>query len=203
MNPPASVLRSPSRERAKLLTKWSLSGGGVFFVALGLAAWRFQSDLALAQASDSFLDMMGALILAWTVRIASQPRDRRHPLGRGRAEPLGALAISVLDGILAVEVCSVCVRTLLGTPNVELSNWLLAAFLGKATSKGRLSELTRGKSLTAALPSQNALTCGDGYQGASLMLPPALLPQQYSSPSFVMPQDLKAPTISFWDSGRP
>ena len=68
------------------------------------------SQLALAQAADSVSDMFAGVVLTWAVKQASQPADAEHPLGHGRAEPLAALAVALLAGVLSVEVLRTAVR---------------------------------------------------------------------------------------------
>lgn len=118
------------------LTLATFLGSVLAAVCLSAAHVIFHSELALAQAADSLMDVGGAGVLAWTVRVARQPRDANHPLGHGRAEPLGALAMSMLAGVLAVEVVTSAVRSLLGEPVSVLSPWLLGFFLAKVAFKG-------------------------------------------------------------------
>lgn len=102
---PQSQQRVPTTEPFVMrLTLVSIAGS--FLLAVGLVAVHilFDSQLALAQAADSISDMFAGVALAWAVRQASQPADEDHPLGHGRAEPLAALVVAVLAGVLAVEV---------------------------------------------------------------------------------------------------
>lgn len=114
----------------------SAAGSALFAVALGIAAHVLSSDLALAQAADSLVDVAAAMILAWVVRVAAAPGDADHPMGHGRAEPLGALAIAVLAALLAFEVGATAVDTLLGQPAVRPHLALLGVFLGKMVFRG-------------------------------------------------------------------
>src|SRR5262245_14239731 len=73
--------------------------GSLYYVYL-----LFDSQLALAQAADSLMDVFTAAVLAIAIRIGALPRDENHPFGHSRAEPVGALVTAVVAGVLAVEV---------------------------------------------------------------------------------------------------
>lgn len=129
---------------AKRLTMATAILSGAFSLGLWFAAVRFESDLALAQASDSLLDLAGAIVLAWVVHVAGAPGDERHPMGHSRAEPLGALGIAALAGILAVEVGMSAVRSLLDEVAVIPSFYLAGLFAGKIAFKAVVWRLAAG-----------------------------------------------------------
>ena len=61
---------------------------------LAAAIWVYaltSSQLVLAQAADSFLDVGANLVIAYAARVARRPADRDHLYGHQRAEPIGAL----------------------------------------------------------------------------------------------------------------
>lgn len=159
---------------ARGLTRVSAAFSGVLALGLGAAAFLFNSALALAQGADSLLDFAAAFLLAWVVHVAQTPGDERHPMGHGRAEPLGALAIAALAGILALEVGSTAVSSLFGTSEVILAWELLGLFAFKAVFKGIIFRLARrggGAALNAlAVDARNdvviCLVAIAGYFGA-------------------------------------
>lgn len=159
---------------ARGLTRVSAVLSGALAVGLGAAALYFHSDLALAQSADSLLDFAAAFLLAWVVHIAQTPGDARHPMGHARAEPLGALAVAALAGILALEVGTSAFRSLLGTTEVVLAWELLWLFSFKAGFKAIIFRLARGRSGPAlsalALDARNdvivCLVAIAGYFGA-------------------------------------
>jgi cation diffusion facilitator family transporter len=90
------------------------------------------------------LDFAAAFLLAWVVHLAQTPGDARHPMGHERAEPLGALAIAALAGVLALEVGSSAIGSLLGTNAVVFAWELLWLFVFKAVFKAIIFYLARG-----------------------------------------------------------
>lgn len=88
-----------------------------------------RSQLVLAQGSDSLLDIVGGSVLVFTALYASQPRDRRHPFGHQRAEPIGALVTAILAGALAFEVAQSSITALVAGEHVALAP-PIAVFLG-------------------------------------------------------------------------
>ncbi len=133
------------KERVHYLTLASLVLSAVFFVGLSLVALLYESSLALAQAADSALDMAGAIVLFIVVRIARTPQDAGHPMGHSRAEPLGALFVAALSGILAFEVGTDALSALSAGVRVRLEEPLLAWFGAKAGVKAVIWSLSSGK----------------------------------------------------------
>ena len=69
-------------------------------VVLGLtklaAGIHGHSDALVADAVESFADIVGSLIVWQAINVASRPADDDHPYGHGKAESLAAAAISSL-----------------------------------------------------------------------------------------------------------
>lgn len=61
-----------------------------------IAGLMTHSISVLAQAADSFLDILAALITIITIRFAAKPADEGHPFGHGKIEDLGSLAQGIL-----------------------------------------------------------------------------------------------------------
>lgn len=146
---------------------------------LGVLALRFNSQMAFAQAADSLLDVTGALLLAWAVRVAREPRDAGHPMGHTRAESLGSLGIAALAALLSFEVGQGAVLSLLGEQQVELSGMLLFAFALKVVFKTGIWVVARkggGPALRAlAVDARNDILVGVvsvvGFLGARFGAP--------------------------------
>jgi cation diffusion facilitator family transporter len=76
-----------------------------------VAAWIVTGSVAVfSDAMESIVNVVAALLLVWSLRMAAQPADRDHPYGHGKAEFLsagveGALIIvaAVLIGVQALR----------------------------------------------------------------------------------------------------
>lgn len=119
----------------RLLALVSLIVSGGLVVGLFAGYLMFKSQLAFAQAADSFMDVFTAGILMWTITIAAQPKDKEHPFGHSRAEPIGGLVTAVVAGILAVEVARNAIEALLTPTEMQLPIWLLLVFVAKGVFK--------------------------------------------------------------------
>lgn len=120
------------------LTYASVAGSLVAAVALVAVHVIFRSQLALAQAADSIADMLAGVALAWAVRQSAQPPDDDHPLGHAHAEPIAALVVAVLAGVLAVEVLRAAVVAILGEAEPDLGWPVVAVFGAKVIFKATI-----------------------------------------------------------------
>ncbi|MEZ4272252.1 MAG: cation diffusion facilitator family transporter [Myxococcota bacterium] len=112
-----------------LLISAALSVG--LLVALLGAYFVYQSNLALAQAADSFTDVLTAALLGWAVHIGSKPPDEGHPFGHHNAQPIAALVVAVLAGVLAIAVVRVAIEALLTGVRPQLEWPVAFAFVLK------------------------------------------------------------------------
>ncbi len=148
---------STSRSQG-LLSLTSLTFSAALVCGLFVVYLRLNSQLALAQAADSLLDVFTAGVLAFAIRVASLPRDENHPFGHSRAEPVGALIAAVIAGVLAIEVARSAISALVlgSVPNLE---WPLAAlFGGKLAFKGVIALIGWRMLKSGAGPGVAALT---------------------------------------------
>jgi cation diffusion facilitator family transporter len=122
----------PDELRARRLTVATIAGSVLIAPILYVVHRVSHSQLALAQAADSLSDSLGGLALAWAVRTSAQGADDEHPLGHARAEPIAALVVAVLVGILSIEV----LRAALFASERPLLDWPVGAvFVGKIAFK--------------------------------------------------------------------
>jgi ferrous-iron efflux pump FieF len=71
------------------------------------AAWKTGSVAVLASLADSILDLLASLVTLGGVHWASQPADREHRFGHGKAEALAAL---FQVGVIAVSAFAILWR---------------------------------------------------------------------------------------------
>ena len=50
----------------------------------------------VAQAADSFLDLVAIIITFFAISIAAKPADEKHPFGHGKVEDIAAVVQAVL-----------------------------------------------------------------------------------------------------------
>mmetsp|Transcript_20271 Transcript_20271/g.58185 ORF Transcript_20271/g.58185 Transcript_20271/m.58185 type:complete len:382 (+) Transcript_20271:34-1179(+) len=99
---------------------------------LAAAIWVYavtSSQLVLAQAADSFLDVGANLVIAYAARVARRPADRDHLYGHQRAEPIGALIVAVITCVVALQVFASAIQSL-ATQSYPEADVAIAAILG-------------------------------------------------------------------------
>jgi ferrous-iron efflux pump FieF len=143
--------------RIQVLTSASLAGSLLLMVGLFGAWWEFGSQLALAQAADSFMDVFTAAVLIWAVFIAAQRPDKEHPFGHSRAEPIGALVVAVVAGVLAIEVGRSAVEALWTRKPVRLDLLLVVVFGAKFLFKSLMYGFARKGYRRTSSPALKAL----------------------------------------------
>lgn len=112
---------------AKLLAV-SIALSVVLFVLLGGAYLSGKSELALAQTVDSLADALTGAALLFALVVSRRPPDDNHPYGHQTAQPVAALVVAVLVGVLAVEVLSSAIAAIRGAPDVQFG-WRFASVL--------------------------------------------------------------------------
>ena len=132
--------------------------GSVALAALLLVVhFAFESELALAQAADSMSDVLTGLLLAWAARAANAPADDEHPLGHARAEPIAALVVAVLAGVLASEVARSAIVALALGEHATLGWPVAAVFATKVVFKLGIARVSRSLVRKRASPVLDAL----------------------------------------------
>jgi cation diffusion facilitator family transporter len=91
----------------------SLAVGALVFTAK-VAAWIVTGSVAVfSDAMESIVNVVAALLLVWSLRMAAQPADRDHPYGHGKAEFLSAGVEGALIIVAAVLIGVQALRDLL------------------------------------------------------------------------------------------
>lgn len=81
-----------------------------------LAGILGNSYALIADGMESVLDVFSAVVVWSGLRIAKEPPDKDHPFGHGKAEPLAALAVSMILLLGAVVIAVQSIREIL-TPH--------------------------------------------------------------------------------------
>jgi ferrous-iron efflux pump FieF len=126
-----------------LLPRIALVGSLALVGVLFGAWWAFGSQLALAQAADSFMDVFTAAVLIWTVHVSRKPEDKEHPFGHTRAQPIGGLVTAVVAAVVALEVARSAIEALLEGAAPRLDWVLVLVFGAKSLFKGVIYAASR------------------------------------------------------------
>ncbi len=87
------------------------------------------SVAVMADAANNLSDAAGSVMALITVRLAQKPVDRDHPYGHGRMEYIGALGVGVLILLMAVELFSSAVESILNPVAPQTSVWMAAVLV--------------------------------------------------------------------------
>ena len=149
---------APERPRTALvLTLASVGGSLVMAIVLVVVHVAYGSMLALAQAADSASDMLAGGVLLWAMRQSARPPDAEHPHGHSRAEPIAALIVAVLAGVLAIEVLRAAVMAIAVGAEPELDLPLALAFTAKVVFKGTIVLVAMNMARRHSNPALDAL----------------------------------------------
>jgi len=84
----------------------------------------------LAQAADSVLDLIAAVVAFFAVRAAAQPPDAEHPYGHGKVENLAALAEALLLLVTCAWIIYEAIQRLLSPPvAIQAGLWGVSVML--------------------------------------------------------------------------
>jgi len=93
------------------------------------AAWASGSQALFSDALNSLLDIFSSLIIFQAMRVGHKKPDKNHQFGHHRAEPIAALIIAILAGILSFEVIRSAVFTLISPSAVVITGPVLMVIL--------------------------------------------------------------------------
>lgn len=95
--------------RAQRATALGVIANTVLAAVKGLAGVLGNSHALLADAMESFLDVISSVVVLGSLRIAAAPPDENHPYGHGKAEPLAAfvVALAMVAAALGLAIRSV------------------------------------------------------------------------------------------------
>lgn len=96
-----------TERRAALTRSAAIASMAVAIALVSLktwAAWRTGSTAMLGSLADSALDLVASLVTLFGVWFASQPADREHRFGHGKAEALAAMVQVMLIAISAFGI---------------------------------------------------------------------------------------------------
>lgn len=143
MTAPAAASR-PDRARAqRVVVIGVLTSIGLGLVKL-LAGVFGHSYALVADAVESFTDVLSAAVVWGGLHISSKPASDRHPYGYGKAEALAALIVSLIILAAGVAIGAQSVREIL-TPHRTPAAWTLAVLASVIVVKEMLFRFMRAE----------------------------------------------------------
>lgn len=114
-----------------------------FTLALAkLLAGIFGHSYALvADAVESFSDLLGSFVIWGGLRMAAKPPDDDHPYGHGKAEALAALVVAGLLVVAAVGIASKSIHEII-TPHHAPAWWTLIVLVVVVVAKETMFRVT-------------------------------------------------------------
>ena len=110
--------------RGKLASNVALFANAFLFLFKLILGLLSGSLAVISDAFHSLMDVIAAVTLSIGIRISHKEADRDHPFGHHRAEPIAALFVAVIAGILGFEI---------------LRESILKLFYGSSPIKGKLA----------------------------------------------------------------
>ena len=140
MNPERSLQRGQGSAVKGILLNCSLGGAKLVAGLLG------HSYALVADAAESFSDVMGSCVTLFGLRLAAEPADQTHPAGHGRAETL-ASAVTAL--VLVIVGGVIFAHALLSLSEVRLAPnpWTLLVLVPVILAKEAMFHWMRARSL--------------------------------------------------------
>ena len=108
-------------DRNRLTRSAALASISVALVLVALkswASWRTGSAAMLGSLADSALDLVASVVTLFGVWYASQPADREHRFGHGKAEAIAALAQVMLIALSAFGIVIRSVQEWVNGPQI-------------------------------------------------------------------------------------
>ena len=139
MNPPDTHARTAQRaqESASLVLR-GIALNAVLAV-LKLAGGVFGHTYALiADAAESFLDILSSLLVWAGFKVAAQPPDEDHPYGHGKAEPIAAMGVALFIFGMAGWIGWHAIHEII-TPHRGPAWWTLVLLAGVIVAKALFS----------------------------------------------------------------
>jgi cation diffusion facilitator family transporter len=144
----------------------------------GIVSWVTGSLSVLAQAADSFLDLLSGIITLIAVRAAAKQEDEEHPYGHGKMEDFAGLGQGVLIGIAAVGIIYSSVLRIMTRSEIQLSEAAIAVMaisvIASILLSRHLKKVARRTNSIAIESSANNISA-DVYSALAVLLGLVLL----------------------------
>jgi cation diffusion facilitator family transporter len=142
----------------------------------------------LAQAIDSFLDLLAVVVTLLAIRIATKPADEEHPFGHGKAENIAAIAQAMLIFLTGGSIIYAAVRRIQTGAILELTEAgigvMLVSIVASIFLSRHLLKVSRRED-SLALQANAHNIAADVYSAAAVMV--GLLVVRFTGISIIDP----------------
>jgi cation diffusion facilitator family transporter len=121
----------------------AIVGNGLLAVSKGVVAYLSGSNAVLADAANSFSDVLYTLFLVVGLWLSQKPADPSHPQGHARFEPLVSLVIAATMALTGYEVMRHSFMAVLGQPQAIDPGWPTVVLVGSGVIKAGMFWLVR------------------------------------------------------------
>jgi len=101
------------RQPARKATLLGLYGNAFLFIIKMVVAVKSGSLIILAEAMDSFTDIVASIAVYISVQVSAKKADEGHPFGHHRAEPISGLIVAVIAGMAGMELIHMSITRLI------------------------------------------------------------------------------------------
>ncbi|OYD09898.1 cation diffusion facilitator family transporter [Paludifilum halophilum] len=129
-------MNSDQLHQAETAAWVGIAGNLLLAVMKGVIGLMANSRALVADAVHSASDVVGSLAVLIGIRVARTPPDEDHPYGHGKAESIAAIIVSVLLGVVGLEIGYSSVEAFF--TGVKVPGWMavLAAFVSMLAKEG-------------------------------------------------------------------
>lgn len=117
------------KQKARIATKVALAANIFLFIIKAIAGFMTNSIALISDAANSFIDIFSSIVIYIAVKVSHKRADDTHPFGHHRAEPIAALVIAILTGILGFELLKESVMRIVFN-NIENISYIAIIVLG-------------------------------------------------------------------------
>lgn len=150
--PPSVAPSSDPKERSRRILQAAWIGvlGNLLIAGVkGGLGIVWDSIALIADAVHTLSDLLTSAMVIVGAKVGARPPDEEHPFGHGRAEDLAAFAISVVLGVIGVELAIRAIGKLFSPTPLEISlPWLFLVLLTGVLKEGMARYAEQAERLT-------------------------------------------------------
>jgi cation diffusion facilitator family transporter len=107
------------KQPARKATIVGLCGNSFLFIIKMMVALKSGSLIILAEAMDSFTDIVASIAVYISVKVSAKKADEGHPFGHHRAEPISGLVVATIAAMAGMELIHMSITRLISGERVS------------------------------------------------------------------------------------